>query len=113
RARARGPGGGCGREVGPRIRDGLAPEPRYRWLVPQFALAACVTLLIVSVVWLGRGPSSTSGTGAGAVTTASSGSASSGAGPAVRQEPQSAATIRDRVLVAAGGDHLQRAELML
>ncbi len=133
------PGPAYEREVWARIQDRLVPEPRSsypnalqnarrgplwsrgswsfgRWLVPQVALAACVTLLLVSVVWLGHRSGVTADPGAGIRASNPSGGtgAPTAAAPTeARQEPQSAATIRDRVLVAAVGDHLQRAELML
>jgi hypothetical protein len=118
------PGPAYEREVWTRIQDRLVPERRvfrgsqrsYRWLVPQLALAACVTLLLVSVLLLEYRSGGTSAPGAGLRASNPSGGtgAPSAAAPTeARQEAQSAATIRDRVVLAAVGDHLQRAELML
>lgn len=108
------PGPAYEREVWARIQDRLAAEPRRSWrtglgawLLPQVALGACVVLLLVSIVWLERPPARS--TPATVPTQAANGTDT--AAPA--EQPQGAASIRNRVVMAAVGDHLQRAELML
>jgi hypothetical protein len=106
------PGPAYEREVWARIQDRLAAEPRGSWrvglgawLLPQAALGVCVALLLVSIVWLERPP---------ARSTPVQTQAANGTSPAApAEQAQGAAGIRSRVLMAAVGDHLQRAELML
>ncbi len=117
------PGPAYEREVWARIQDRLAPNPGAaaphgfgtwapltRWIWPQLALAASVALLLIATVW----PAPHSVAPAGTSPIASVAPASTPATtPGEPQEPQSAASIRNRVVLSAVGDHLQRAELML
>jgi hypothetical protein len=123
-ARVPEPGPAYERETWARIQDRLAAEPpapwslrRWlagassrsigHWVMPQVALAACVTLLLVGIAWFG-GHSSAPAPGAQPTVAVHT---TAPAEP--REMPQTAEEIRNRVLLAAVGDHLQRAELML
>jgi hypothetical protein len=127
-ARVPEPGPAYEREMWTRIQDRLAAEPpapwslRHwlagassrsigHWMLPQVALAASVTLLLVGIAWFSAPGRSLSPQPGGGVATVSSSAAAPA--PESRDIPLTAAQIRNRVLVAAVGDHLQRAELML
>jgi hypothetical protein len=108
------PGPAYEREMWTRIQDRLVAEPRRswhlglgQWLLPQVGLAAGVTLLLVGLLWLERAGVTPRGT---PVTPAATSPAVAVNGS---DQAQGAAGIRSRVLMAAVGDHLQRAELML
>jgi hypothetical protein len=120
------PGPAYEREVWMRIQDRLESAPRgswslrdwfmgdqagsiARWVWPQVALAAGVAVLLVGVTWFAPQ------TGRSGILVAPNVAkvAPAPAMTAAPQEPQDAVSIRNRVLVAAVGDHLQRAELML
>jgi hypothetical protein len=107
---------------------GLSSGPIARWVWPQVGLAAGVALLLIGVTWFAPpsgvsgllpgvpgGPGAQSGArGSAHATPGGTPTVVAGGSPAaVPQEPQDAASMRNRVLVAAVGDHLQRAELML
>ncbi len=123
------PGPAYEREVWARIQDRLEPNPGAaaphgfgtwaplsRWIWPQLALAASVALLLVATVWptphsVARvAPTGTNPLASAAPAPTTMGTATPGSEP---QEPQSAASISNRVVLSAVGDHLQRAELML
>jgi hypothetical protein len=128
-ARVPEPGPAYEREVWARIQDRLAAEPpapwSFRrwfasastqsishWVVPQLALAATIAILLFGVFSLARHGSAPAGQPEIIARGTSPAPAPAG-NPAERQVPQTAAEIRNRVLLAAVGDHLQRAELML
>jgi hypothetical protein len=114
------PGPAYEREVWARIQDRLVAEPRQSWLsgwrqwvlLPQAGLAAVVALLLVSFFWVERDAFLHRGTPGSPVVPVAG-------GPDQAQEAhsqtqaQGAASIRNRVVMAGVGDHLQRAELML
>jgi hypothetical protein len=127
------PGPAYEREVWARIQDRLAAEPpapwslrRWlggassrsigHWVVPQVALAACVTLMLAGIVWFeryGHAPAALPGGIAKVTAPAASSPVGATPPPESRDTPQTAEQIRNRVLLAALGDHLQRVELML
>lgn len=128
------PGPAYEREMWARIQTRLADEPRGflglnlnlglglgRWLVPQLGLAAGVTLMLLGLLWFER-PGGRTTTPAGLTASIPAGGTSASPskivpaaapGSTSGEPAEGAAGIRSRVLVAAVGDHLQRAELML
>jgi hypothetical protein len=114
------PGPAYEREMWARIQDRLAAEPRRswttglgQWLLPQVALGACVTLLLVSIVMLERPGGSGQTPTAGSTPPQQARTTAPEATPVAAEQAQGVAGIRIRVLLAAVGDHLQRAERML
>jgi predicted anti-sigma-YlaC factor YlaD len=118
------PGPAYEREMWVRIQDRLAEEPRGfghlnlgRSLLPQLGLAAGVALLLMGLFWFER-PGGGATAPSRQMASAQAGGTSVGPSKAVPaslpgEQAEGAAGIRSRVLVAAVGDHLQRAELML
>jgi hypothetical protein len=113
------PGPAYEREVWARIQDRLVAEPRQSWvfgwrqwvLLPQAGLAAVVAVLLVGVFWVERDALLHRGTPGTPATPVAAGPDQAQAHS--QTQAQGAASIRNRVVMAGVGDHLQRAELML
>jgi hypothetical protein len=112
------PGPAYEREVWARIQDRLIAEPRQSWLsgwrqwvlLPQAGLAAVVAVLLVSFFWVERDAFLHHGKPGTPVV---AGPDQAQAQAQAQTQAQGAASIRNRVVMAGVGDHLQRAELML